>query len=42
MKMICCFCEKDLEMGARICGYCNDYKGVMTVTEFEKIYGVSA
>lgn len=41
--MICSFCEKDLEIGARFCGYCNEYKGVMTITQFDEIYnGVSA
>ena len=40
MKMICCFCEKDFPAGTKICGYCNDYKGIMTLDDFQKTYGV--
>lgn len=39
MKMICCFCEKEFIAGTRICVVCNDYKGMMTLADFEKTYG---
>ena len=37
--MICCFCEIDLDTNAKICWNCNEYKGVMTLVDFEKVYG---
>jgi len=39
MKLICCFCETEYNFGTRFCTLCNDYKGMMTITEFEKTYG---
>ena len=37
--MICCFCEIELAFDAKFCWNCNEYKGVMTLENFEKIYG---
>lgn len=37
--MICCFCEKTFSAGTRFCVICNDYKGLMTIEDFEKTYG---
>ena len=37
--MICCFCEIDLDTNAKFCWNCNEYKGVMTLADFEKYYG---
>ena len=39
LKMICCFCEKTFSAGTKICGFCNEYKGLMTIADFEKTYG---
>lgn len=37
-KKICCFCETVLSSKATFCGLCFEYKGVMTISEFEKVY----
>ena len=39
MKLICCFCEKEFSAGTKFCVICNDYKGLMTIEDFENIYG---
>ena len=39
MTKICCFCELELSEASRFCPNCNEYKGVMSITDFEKIYG---
>ena len=39
MKLICCFCEKEFSAGTKICVICNDYKGLMTIENFDAIYG---
>jgi hypothetical protein len=36
---ICCFCEIDLDNDAKFCWNCLEYKGVMSVEDFEKYYG---
>jgi hypothetical protein len=38
-KLICCFCEKVYSEGTLFCDFCNEYKGLMTISEFDKIYG---
>jgi len=38
MNKICCFCELELSDESLFCPNCMEYKGVMTITEFEKIY----
>jgi hypothetical protein len=39
MNKICCFCELELSEEMRFCPNCLEYKGVMSITDFEKIYG---
>jgi hypothetical protein len=38
-KLICCFCEKVYSSETKFCFSCNEYKGLMTITEFDKYYG---
>jgi hypothetical protein len=38
-KLICCFCEKTYSAGTIFCGFCNEYKGLMTIENFDKVYG---
>ena len=40
MKKICCFCESTFSDDVRICGFCDEYKGIMTIKEFEEYYGI--
>ena len=37
--LICCFCENTYSKGTLFCGFCNEYKGLMTITEFDEYYG---
>jgi formate-dependent nitrite reductase cytochrome c552 subunit len=37
--LICCFCETEYLLGTKICSFCNEYKGLMTISDFEKVYG---
>ena len=37
--LICCFCENTYSKGTLFCGFCNEYKGLMTINEFDKYYG---
>ena len=39
MKLICCFCEKEFSAETKFCVICNDYKGLMTIEDFENVYG---
>jgi hypothetical protein len=39
MNKICCFCEIELENHAIFCPNCLEYKGIMTIEEFENYYG---
>lgn len=39
MKLICCFCESVYSAETKFCGFCNEYKGLMTIEEFDAIYG---
>jgi RNA polymerase subunit RPABC4/transcription elongation factor Spt4 len=36
---ICCFCERIFDADEFLCGLCNDYKGMMTIAEFNRVYG---
>lgn len=38
-SIICVFCETILEIDAMYCSTCNDYKGLMTVQQFNTTYG---
>ena len=38
-QLMCAFCENLLPSDAKWCASCNEYKGVMTVEQFEKVYG---
>lgn len=38
-RKICCFCETVYSSNAVICGKCMEYKGLMTISEFDKVYG---
>ena len=40
-KLICCFCEKVYSSETKFCGFCNEYKGLMTINEFDNYYDVS-
>ena len=33
--LVCCYCENDIDLDARHCGYCQEYKGIMAVEAFE-------
>ena len=33
--LVCVYCENDLDIDAWACGWCGEYKGVMTVEFFE-------
>ena len=35
---MCAFCENLLGAEAKVCYTCNDYKGVMTIADFSRIY----
>jgi hypothetical protein len=37
-KLICCFCETVYTNDVKICGFCNEYKGLMTIEQFEINY----
>ena len=39
MKLICCFCEKYYSENVKFCGNCDEYKGLMSISDFEMIYG---
>ena len=38
-KLICSFCETVYTSNVKICGFCNEYKGMMSISNFDKIYG---
>ena len=38
-KLICCFCEKVYSSETKFCVFCNEYKGLMSISDFDKIYG---
>ena len=38
-KLICCFCENTYSKGTLFCVSCNEYKGLMTIKEFNSYYG---
>ena len=40
MKLICCFCENIYAENVKFCGFCDEYKGLMTIKEFEEYYGI--
>jgi predicted amidophosphoribosyltransferase len=33
--LVCCFCERDLDLDATWCPMCHEYKGIMTTEDFE-------
>jgi hypothetical protein len=37
-KLVCVFCENIYEADTVICSECNDYKGMMTLTDASKEY----
>lgn len=38
-QLMCVYCEGLLPENAQWCNFCNEYKGVMTIADFQKIYG---
>lgn len=38
-KLICCFCEKFCSAETEWCDNCDEYKGLMTISDFENYYG---
>lgn len=38
-KLICCFCERLCSAETEWCDNCDEYKGLMTIAEFDAIYG---
>lgn len=38
-QLMCAFCENLLPEDCKICSTCLDYKGIMTILDFQKIYG---
>lgn len=39
MNLICCFCESVYTAHTNFCGKCNEYKGLMPIALFDKVYG---
>ena len=37
--LVCAFCETIYEADTKVCYVCEDYKGLMTIVEFEHTYG---
>jgi len=37
-KLVCVFCENTYEAGTFVCPECNEYKGMMTITDASKEY----
>lgn len=37
--LVCAFCETIYEQNTKVCYVCEDYKGLMTIAEFEHTYG---
>ena len=37
--LICAFCESVWDKGVKLCSNCNEYKGLMTIDQFDKTYG---
>jgi hypothetical protein len=33
--LVCCFCDNEIDLDAKWCGLCREYKGIMTVEAFE-------
>lgn len=38
-QLMCCFCENLQPSDVQVCGWCGEYKGIMTVANFQEIYG---
>jgi hypothetical protein len=38
-QLMCAFDEALVEAGSQLCPACGDYKGIMTVSEFQAVYG---
>lgn len=38
-QLMCCFCENLISATENFCGGCGEYKGIMTVAQFQEIYG---
>ena len=38
-QLMCAYCEGLLPENAMFCNFCKEYKGVMTIANFQKIYG---
>jgi RNA polymerase subunit RPABC4/transcription elongation factor Spt4 len=38
-QLMCVYCEGLLPEDAKWCEGCQEYKGVMTITDFQKTYG---
>jgi len=38
-NLICAFCENVYKSGTKVCWNCQEYKGIMTIEEFDAIYG---
>ena len=38
-QLMCCYCEGLLPENAQWCEPCGEYKGVMTIAQFQKTFG---
>jgi len=38
-QLMCIYCEGLLPEDAKWCNFCNEYKGVMTIEQFQLTYG---
>lgn len=38
-RVVCCYCEGDYPLNTRVCPSCHEYKGIMTIEDFEANYG---
>ena len=39
--LVCVFCDCEVDADAFVCGCCREYKGIMTVSEWESYTGES-
>jgi hypothetical protein len=38
-QLMCAFDESLVEASAKLCPTCGDYKGIMTIADFQTVYG---
>lgn len=38
-EFVCVFCDREVSSGDKACYFCNEYKGIMTLAEWEDYTG---